>query len=692
MTSAAMKLIATLATDQLTRANTRFSPGALVQALQENWEAGIPGLVSHDMSRPFGWTYPTAVFFAPSVCRLTAQMLVADSPEERANLGGALTEFRGKKIVARQDEFATLLKLLAAGLSGDLQLLVAECVAVFNIGIATRVAAAVFKELDGDGLIDLSKVDVIGPGVYRHGPLALFAHRDLRRSGVPVNSLNAPFLSALAGVPAALRPRVALDPDMVGLAESYRPIMEQQYWWGPEFNDDLSTIPAGVSQHRATDAERFYSGIEFTDFRWGDRDGERIFAVEEVRAASTFGVDGVRYACRYAHSIVAPNGNLDHFDGAVRIYDEDGLTDRRGKDLSKANRAPDYLKLWRVDGDIPVALWKRLLSDYFRDNHLVGEYLGAPPAAQFGPIPAPEAGDAPSKDSPASFRIARGGGIRAGMSFLPLERILARDRLHILPARKLEIGDGGGPFVEAESLELVKAVARHEMRIELNADVLLVKIEDLDVNFGTVWHPEVSAVATTIEALQELVRRYVRRSDRLIGFSIAYPIGCSALIVSVCGHLDDVAEFLPQWSTVVAPLLGDPVRLGDALKKLVGDGDSDEPRPDALECLTLNRVLEIDRLELERGLYDLKVVGKNVLVEYLPDPDDKTYPAEAARAGCVVPAVAMIVDDSECSLCTTPYRGCPCSKVLDDDCTQIITKWSPVAVYLTPRPSCAEEG
>lgn len=434
-----MKLISTLASDRLCRDNSRFTPGALVNALQRSWENGVPSLISHDLSRPLGWTLPTAVYFSPSSCRLTGEIRVAKSNQEMSNLSEALNQFVAKRLEERKDDFQNLTTILGENLGGDPQLLINECVAVFDTDIAKRVAPGIFRELDDDGLIELAKLDPVGPGVYRHGPLVLFAHRELRRSAVPINSLNAPFLAALEQIPGILRPRVALDPDMVGLASTYRPVLEHQYWWGPEFDDDLTSIRSGIARHGSTEAERFFSGIEYTDFRWGKRDGERIFEVEEVRAVSTFGTEPGRFACRYAHSIVPVSGKLEHFDGAVRIYDDPTLAARREVDLAHAERAPAYLKLWRIDGNIPIATWKRLLSDYFRDNHLVGEYLGAPPGARFGPIPPATKREPDEKDPPASFRLARGSGIRAGLSFLLLPEPPARARMHIWPSKKLEL-------------------------------------------------------------------------------------------------------------------------------------------------------------------------------------------------------------------------------------------------------------
>lgn len=43
--------------------------------------------------------------------------------------------------------------------------------------------------------------------------------------------------------------KVAIDLDCIGLAGTEHEELEYQYWWGPKFNDDLNSIPLGVTVH-----------------------------------------------------------------------------------------------------------------------------------------------------------------------------------------------------------------------------------------------------------------------------------------------------------------------------------------------------------------------------------------------------------------------------------------------------------
>lgn len=35
-----------------------------------------------------------------------------------------------------------------------------------------------------------------------------------------------------------------------------------------------------------------------------------------------------------------------------------------------------YIKLWGIDNDFSVDMWKELISSFYRENALIGEYFG----------------------------------------------------------------------------------------------------------------------------------------------------------------------------------------------------------------------------------------------------------------------------------------------------------------------------
>ncbi|MBK9039203.1 MAG: hypothetical protein IPL83_08585 [Bdellovibrionales bacterium] len=52
------------------------------------------------------------------------------------------------------------------------------------------------------------------------------------------------------------------------------------------------------------------------------------------------------------------------------------MIERLDKDISRSGRNTDYSKLWRLDGALDIESWKKAITHYYRDNPLVGDYLG----------------------------------------------------------------------------------------------------------------------------------------------------------------------------------------------------------------------------------------------------------------------------------------------------------------------------
>lgn len=170
--------------------------------------------------------------------------------------------------------------------------------------------------------------------------------------------------------------------DMVGLPGTERPEMEYQYIRGPYFNEDLKSIPEGVTCYENEHYDNLFSNIVETQFYWHKQDGTRTFECEELCDRENVSYDDgntMLWGCRYVHSMLNPNTGLPtHLDGAIRLYDEEQILDRLDKsnDISKCGKNSQYVKLWRIDNDFSISIWKELISSFYRENSLIGEYLG----------------------------------------------------------------------------------------------------------------------------------------------------------------------------------------------------------------------------------------------------------------------------------------------------------------------------
>lgn len=206
------------------------------------------------------------------------------------------------------------------------------------------------NETDKRALVPLSELKMIGPGVFEIDGFAVFAHSFFRRSQSQLNNLNIFFLTKLYEISqkTGLDVKIALDPNSLGIPETYMRPIELNYWWGPKFNENLNNIPTGVTIHNSNGKrERFFSGISKTEFWWHKQNDIQSLECEEIRDIPSFGISKVseNFGCRYVHSMINQSGVPFHLDGAVRVYTEEKMLSRLDVDISKAGKDTEYFKL-----------------------------------------------------------------------------------------------------------------------------------------------------------------------------------------------------------------------------------------------------------------------------------------------------------------------------------------------------------
>jgi len=321
------------------------------------------------------------------------------TPAEKTQLvatADAYWEYRNQEATTPFAE--ELKKRIALDSANDARLLNLESAVLYRKGIAAEEYPELFNPgqglVDKDGLVDyrelLRKTQQIQPGVFLDPKreLLLFAHRFFRKSLSHRNKFNDYFLSSLkdtAEKHIELQVRLKLDPDALGHPASARNLIEMEYWRGHRFNDDIASIPSGVAEHKATERDRYFHGIDRTQVWWKDPEFRshtantvRTLEVEELVDNESVGLEANAYGCRYAHAEFSSNEDaITHFDGAIRAYPAEAYFDRIDTSIDKAGKHSDYSKVFRFDGVLPISDWKRLLTDYFQGNSLIPEYFGS---------------------------------------------------------------------------------------------------------------------------------------------------------------------------------------------------------------------------------------------------------------------------------------------------------------------------
>lgn len=424
------------------------------------WEIpfGTPTNISHDSCRPYGWCEPRGVFIAKDRSRQIGLFYVPEDDDDKAIILAARRTFILRTQARRAEPYIEELeKRTSEHTTEQKRYWQGEGAAIVEPRIAAKMFPAFFdpnsENVDKDGLVDfsylISQTEQIFPGVF-HEPsrrVLLFAHRYFRRSLSLLNTLNEYALRSFTEAAQAegVIARLRLDPDMIGHPESARSQIELEYWHGPKYTDEIASIPSGVAEHKSSERDRFFSGIDKTQIWWKSpekRGGTsqrafRTFEIEELIEDESPGLEGSRYGCRYAHAEYDIEGKfISHFDGAIRTYTGEAYLERIECKIDRAGKHADYTKLFRLDGPLPVTQWKRVLTDWYRGNTLIPEYLGAADD------------DVPSTDQHSNPQ--RPSCMPALSAFLSLRKETSDppDRLQILAEIRLDIEGSVVPAIE----------------------------------------------------------------------------------------------------------------------------------------------------------------------------------------------------------------------------------------------------
>lgn len=480
-----------------------------------------------------------------------------------------------------------------------------------------------------------------------------------------------------------LEPKIALDPDMVGLSIDDDHIeVEHQYWRGPKFDDDLTSIAKGVSVYEASEVDRYFYGINRTEFFWAKEGGMKKFEVEEVRNTPSPIEQADTYCCRYVHSIVHSKDSLFHMDGAIRSYSEETMIARLDKDISKAGKNTIYKKLWRIDGDIDVTLWKSLLSDYFRDNTMIGEYLGGVDENQNGFSLQTEKS---LMERLIPYALEVGAGTKIAMSFVQKHEFEQTEtRWCVLPMDR--VGDQNKKYVEDIAVELRKAMLHYKADLAIADEVLVSTFLDRYYNFPLVYinSKELEKdINILFNAIELLVNKLNRLQDNIITINLQYPIDDRDIRISVFGYVQDIYAWL-QTDLVKLPLSREECKSwAERNTKYLEKTKFNTEKPHIFDILKWSGDLYIER-SLIKEQYNLfqDDFGVKFSIERSALSNELF---DAIQAKLIYPALCHVITESRCSKCGSLYRFCPHSRIIDDVSESIVTT-DYAALFWTDRP------
>lgn len=595
-------VFAVMNTDRINRHGIRFPNRVMAESIEtllascirRNLPVGTPTHKAHDRHRPIGWAVGTELHLAADMTRQIGEIRLVETPAERAQLEALCDlywEAYHRESVA---PYRADLEMRLQGVSlTDAEFLMTEAASVVRPGLAAEIYPRYFGGgvgVDKDGLVDmtdfLETVTELDSGVFhdRERDLILFAHPSFRRNLSRLNFLNTYFLDIFRETAAnpAFGPRLRLDSDMLGLPASARRPIELEYWRGPRFNDDISAIPNGVAEHKASNHKRELEGIDKTQIWWKapeSRTGAganqvqtfRTFECEELIENPSQGLGDDIFGCRYSHAEYdAERQVISHFDGAIRAYDGDAYLARIEASIDRAGKHAQYTKLFRFDGALSVDAWKRLMTGYYRGNHLIPEYFGEDqeeastsedPEGGQGEVFTPHGPGASDLSALVSFHLPRND---TGVQMISQDTIqLGRN-----PFDVVELGDGAvSQYIKAHC-DLSQIVTVVPPDGVLNLSPLTIG-QDVMADWSTLVGDLAGAVETDAE------------SGRIksIACSLIWDTSICGVRLDVAGDAHLVAALIRDAAGLIEPAsnVADWLEPFDASLKRISSGGAGEP-------------------------------------------------------------------------------------------------------------------
>ena len=696
-------------TDGLNRKKQFISLSTILKAYRDTWERKLPMSIGHDRTKHIGYTKMTGVYMEPGKAYVTNVGTIMETSEEHEMLRKMIEVNDNQQFCeAHRDEIDLLVEKLKGVLTDSFRVApIGQAVAIKDNDIVKRLFPE-WTDNFKDGLTDIKELNsvystttdgdkrVLIPGIYYKDGYLLFAHQFFRRTLSILNSTNEEFFTSfekLRDIP-NLNVKVALDMDMVGLPGTEHLEMEYQYIRGPYFNEDLKSIPEGVTCYENEHYDNTFSNIVGTQFYWHKQDNTRTFECEELCDRENISFDNGKtllWGCRYVHSMLNPITDLPtHLDGAIRIYDEENILERIDSkmDISKCGKKSEYIKLWRVDNDFSISLWKELISNFYRENSLVGEYFGGKDELyeQIKKEDAQRKTVVGKKNKFIPVNLNKGDGLR--IFFRCLHTINISDSFDVRIINKDEFICNNGKKVkilESNSFTFFKLLIRKGIKLRMPF-TRMIEFGDKVTNFPTICCRDMKIVYIVLEAIFDLCNAWnINGDDRLLSAGIMLNENDEAEQLSFAGHVSDYVF------TLKAVLQDRKDSFDELIIKLYSTNNNFEnagDRPNKFSLIHGDAVCFDRYLVPPRYISESRWGGKEEIVE-LAIPEEDTLHLKKNKIICTP---IKWVKNSKCTKCGADYLRCKCVKFIDEDVSEHHTEYELLGMTWTNRSAYYPKG
>ena len=214
-----------------------------------------------------------------------------------------------------------------------------------------------------------------------------------------------------------------------------------------------------------------------------------------------------------------------HLDGAIRAYTLEKMCKRIETTLDKTARDTIYTKIWRVDNLLSIASWKELITHYFRDNMLIGEYFGGKDE-QLTSSSNPQAPTSTKEKQPNNyipFHYPQKDFLSFSMSF-QTKKFPAQDfDLQIIPLQSIIVNNVEYPTVDYMAIPLLKLLKKEKIKLDDDNNYAYISCHDNAHNLPHFLCSNTIIAQKVLENIKLFLTAWNNHLDEIISFTLEYP-------------------------------------------------------------------------------------------------------------------------------------------------------------------------
>ena len=352
-------------------------------------------------------------------------------------------------------------------------------------------------------------------------------------------------------------------------------------------------------------------------------------------------------------------------------------------DISKCGKDSAYYKLWRIDGNLDVADWKKIITHFYRDNFLVGEYFGGTDT-KFEQIKEEDTDKSNTKtqkkDKYIQVDMNAGDGSRIYYKRIKKECLQENIDIKIINHSVIMMPNGDvRKYIEADVVTFLKFLIKKGINVRIPYSARI-DFGDMVFNFPVMYCRTRELAGIVLKTICDLCEAWKRDADdRLLSFGIAVEDQeDKATQISFAGHIKDLIRLFRNCSLLDFDTLDAWVV---ELYNRISVYEKADNVPDKSDLIDDGRLWFGRRFADEKQVKKYKISKTSLGVEIQAPITDM----ERLVNDRIILAPVYNIKKAICDKCGNDYLSCQCIKFIDKAVSERVVEADYIGMIWTTR-------